>query len=181
MPIALPDRFGSRTYPIKEAQPKMRTWTACAISILLVIASACEEKPAPKGPPAPKEDPTITAIKASVAKTTPDEKAALDKCLAMKPEVNGAASARTLSDTVNDFATNKGDYNLKVIGWEAHVKSNKRWKILLHYQDFNKQLLLAEWEYNPETNKLYPFDAKNAAVFWTSVAANGNGNKAKGK
>jgi|ERR1700733_308048 hypothetical protein len=159
----------------------MRTWIVCFAAILLAGVAACGDKPAPSAPAAPKEDPQITAIKAAVSKTTPDEKAILDKCLALNPEVNGQAAAMPLGDIVNDSATNKSDYNIRILGWEAHVKSNKRWKILLHYQDYQKKFLVAEWEYNPETNKVYPFEVKNAPQFWTGVGANGNSNKAKGK
>lgn len=149
----------------------------CFVAVLLAGFAACNDKPAPTAPAAPKEDPKIAAIKADVAKTTPQEKATIDKCLAMKPEVNGLVAAKTLGDIVNDFATTKGDYNIRVIGWEAHAKSNKRWKLILHYQDYQKQLVVAEWEYNPETNKVYPFDLKNAPIFYTSIGADANANK----
>ncbi|HEY6332174.1 MAG TPA: hypothetical protein VI756_22795 [Blastocatellia bacterium] len=160
----------------------MRKWSVCIAVVLLALASACEDKPKPPaGPPAPKDDPKIAQIKAEIAKTTPDEKAQLDKCLAMKPEVNGKQSAMTLNEVVNDYATNKGDYDIHVIGWEAHFLSNKKWKISLNYQDFSKNLTKAEWWYDPDTNKLYPFETKYAPVFWSPTPANANANNAKGK
>jgi hypothetical protein len=160
----------------------MRTLSVCAAVILLALAAGCEDKPKPPaGPPAPKEDPKIEAIKAEIAKTTPDEKAMIDKCLAMKPEVNGKQSAMTLQEVVNDYATNKGDYDLHVIGWEAKFLSNKKWKISLNYQDYQKALTKAEWWYDPDTNKLYPFETKYAPVFWSATAANPNGNTNKAK
>lgn len=69
---------------------------------------------------------------------------------------------------VKDFAENKGSYNINLFGWESSQKSNGRWKIILHYGDCQNRFREAEWEYNPETKKLYPFEAQNAPQFWTA-------------
>jgi hypothetical protein len=89
----------------------------------------------------------------------------------MKPEVNEQVAARPLSDILKDYSENKGTFNIIPIGWEASQKKNHRWKLVYHYQDYQKQLAAAEWEYNPETNKLYPFEFVNAPGLsvWSGV------------
>jgi hypothetical protein len=142
-----------------------------------VIAVGCGQQPGPAPKTQSSDDPKLAAIKASVAKTTPEGKAVIDKIQGMKPEVNSQPSAKPLRDIVEDFSKNKAQYNITPIGWEATQKVKRaeekagRWKVLFHYQDFQKQYLMAEWEYNPETDKLYPFDTKNAAEFWTGIGA----------
>ena len=42
-----------------------------------------------------------------------------------------------------------------------------RWRILLYYKDWQKEYQTAEWEYNPETNRLYPFERENAPGFFS--------------
>jgi hypothetical protein len=158
----------------------MRKWIVSSLVVVLVALASCNnEKPKAAGPATPPEDAHLTTIKTTIAKTTPDEKAMIEKCLAMKPEVNGLASAKTLGEITDDYGKNKADYNIHPIGWEAHIKSNKRWKVLFHYQDYQKQFTVAEWEYNPETSKLYPFDLKNAPQFWTGVGADQSAKKGK--
>lgn len=140
-----------------------------------VIAVGCGQQPGPATKTQPAEDPKLATAKASIAKTTPEGKAVIEKIQAMKPEVNSQASAKPLRDIIEDFSKNKAQYNITPIGWEAIQKEPRpeekagRWKVLFHYQDFQKQYLKAEWEYNPVTEKLYPFDQKNAAEFWTGV------------
>ena len=144
------------------------------VMILLVLV-ACHDKPAPAARPAGK-DPKITAAEDKISKTTPEGKAMIEKVQAMKPEVNEQVSGKTLKEIVNDYAQNKGAYNISIIGWEASQKKPTagekvgRWKVVLHYQDYQKQILAAQWEYNPETNKLYPFETTNAPQFWTAAS-----------
>ncbi len=85
----------------------------------------------------------------------------------MKPEINGQKSSLSLGEIVKDFSENKGSFNIKPIGWEASQKKNGRWRIVFHYQDYQKQYEEAEWEYNLETNNVYPFEARNATQFWS--------------
>ncbi|HLG15067.1 MAG TPA: hypothetical protein VJH03_11275 [Blastocatellia bacterium] len=138
----------------------------CLIVVLLICA--CDQPPAPTKAKVEK-DPRVAAIEERIAKVTPEAKQTIEKLKVMKPEVNGQVSTQSLSAIIDDYATNKGTFNIKPIGWEASQKKNLRWKLTYHYQDYNGQLLAAEWEYNPETNKLYPFEKDNAPVFWTSV------------
>jgi hypothetical protein len=42
-----------------------------------------------------------------------------------------------------------------------------RSRIVFHYQDYQKQLLSAEWEFNEATGKLYPFEVTYAPQSWT--------------
>lgn len=144
------------------------------VMILLVLV-ACHDKPAPAAKPAAK-DPKIAAAEDKISKTTPEGKAMIEKVQAMKPEVNEQISGKTLKEIVDDYAKNKGAYNISIIGWEATQKKpragekSSRWKIALHYQDYQKQVLAAEWDYNPETDKLYPFEMANAPQFWTAAS-----------
>ena len=139
----------------------------CMVALLLFVA--CSSKPGPVKATAAK-DPKIAAIEDKIQKTTPEAKEMVEKIKAMKPEVNDQVASKTLGEIVDDYAKNKGTYNINVIGWEASKKnSNGRWKALLHYQDWQKNFLVAEWEYNPQSNKLYPFEVTNAPTFWTGV------------
>lgn len=149
---------------------------ACLLALLLIVGCG-GNKPAPtRNKPAANKDPKIAAIEERVAKATPEAKAMIEKVKGMKPIVNDKTSAMTLGEHVDDYSNNKGAYNITPIGWEASEKANKRWKILFHYKTFSDELTIAEWEYNPTDNKLYPFDLKNAPTFWTEVAPGGQGN-----
>ncbi|MEK6301030.1 MAG: hypothetical protein AABO41_09940 [Acidobacteriota bacterium] len=154
------------------------------IPVLMILAlAACHDKPAPAGKPAGK-DPKIAAAEEKIAKTTPEGKAMIEKVQAMKPMVNDQVSGKTLKEKADEYAKDNGAYNITAIGWEASQKkpitSEKvgRWKIVFHYQTYDKQFLAAEWEYNPETNELYPFEKTNAPGFW-SLAPTDAGKKGK--
>jgi len=142
-----------------------------------VLLISCAQQPAPKT--APPEDPKVAAAKAAVAKTTPDQQAAIDKAKAMKPTVNDQVSTKTLGEIADSFAKNNAVYNIIPIGWEGSQKKNGRWKIAFHYQDYQKQLLEAEWEMDPAANKIYPFDFKNAPQFFSAEGADTKGKKGK--
>jgi hypothetical protein len=152
--------------------------------MILFFLVGCHDKPAPAAKPAAK-DPKLAAAEDKISKTTPGGKAMIEKVQAMKPEFNEQVSGKALKEIADDYATNKGAYNITIIGWEASQKKpvnaekTGRWKVVLHYQDYQKQLLAAEWEYNPETNKLYPFEKINAKDFWTPAAADSQGKKGK--
>jgi len=138
---------------------------------------SCAQQPAPKA--TPPEDPKIAAAKAAVAKTTPEQQAAIDKAKAMKPTVNDQLSTKTLGEIADNFAKNNAVYNINPIGWEASQKKSGRWKIAFHYQDYQKQLLEAEWEMDPAANKIYPFEFKNAKDFFSAEGADTKGKKGK--
>jgi hypothetical protein len=143
------------------------------LGLLLVLAFVIGcggPNPAPTKT-ASAEDPRLTALKDAIAKTTDEGKGIIEKVKAMKPEVNDQPSSKSLADLVDDFSKNKGEFNISPIGWEAAQKKNGRWKVLFHYQDYQKHYSTAEWELNPQTSKLYPFDFKNAPQFWTGVGA----------
>jgi hypothetical protein len=149
----------------------------CLLAAMFALSCGSQPPAKPSGPP---EDPKITAIKSAIAKTTPEQKAAIDKAKAIKPEVNGVTATKTLGEIADNFAKNNAQYNINPIGWEASQKKNGRWKIVFHYQDYQKQLLEAEWEMDPVANKVYPFEFKNAKEFFTSEGADtGKGKKGK--
>jgi hypothetical protein len=146
---------------------------------LLVFITACGQKPAEQQTAKPQtaKDPKLAKFEENIAKTTPEGKEFLEKVKAMKPEVNEQVSSKTLGEMVDNFSKNMGDFNIKPIGWEAaEKKTTKNWKIVFYYQDYSNQYLSAEWEYNPTTKKLYPFELTNAPQFWTGVGGDGNSN-----
>jgi hypothetical protein len=142
---------------------------------LVFLLVACEQKPAPVA--TTQKDPKVAAIEDRISKTTPEGKRAIEKARSMKPEVNEQVSAKTLGEMEEHYEKEMGAYNITPIGWEASQKKpiagekSGRWKIVFNYFDYNKQLLAAEWEYNSDTNKLYPFEKVNAPGFYEAPAA----------
>jgi hypothetical protein len=152
------------------------------ILLLMVMMIGCGEKPQPAASkPKADADPKRAKFQEAIDKTTPEGKEMVEKVKAMKPEVNEKTAAKPLGEIIDDYAKNKGEFNIKPIGWMASQKSNKNWKIVYYYQDYLNQYNSAEWEYNPETNKLYPFEFTNAPTFYTDIGAAGAANSnAKG-
>ena len=153
------------------------------LAVIALSLAACESKPTPVTTAAPK-DPRVAAIEARIAKTTPEGNAIIDKVKGMKPEVNEQVSGKTVGEMADKYAKEMGAaYNITPIGWEASQKkllpSEKtgRWKVVFNYQDYSKQLLAAEWEYNSDTNKLYPFEKDNAPGFWEAPESPGKKGK----
>lgn len=118
------------------------------------------------------DDDRLAIILERIAKTTPVGLQILEEVQEMTPELNEIPSSKTLIDIVNDYAFNKGAYNLNPIGWEAYQKrllsseNVGRWRILFHYRTHTEEQLTAEWEYNEETKKLYPYETQNSPQFW---------------
>jgi len=52
-------------------------------------------------------------------------------------------------------------------------KAERLLENLFHYQKDTLEYVKAEWEFNPETNKLYPFEFQNARWFWTRTGRYG--------
>lgn len=146
------------------------------VAVLLLLV-ACDKKPAPVAKP--QKDPKIAAIEERISKTTPEGKEVIEKVLAMKPEVNEQLSTKTVGEMVDDYAKNKGAYNITSIGWEASQKKTGRWKVVFSYLDWQKHLLAAEWEYDSATKKVYPFERDNAPGFFSSEGAEPQGKKGK--
>jgi hypothetical protein len=115
--------------------------------------------------PATQDDPKLAAIRDRISNASPQESEIVERIKDLKPEVNGQPSAMTLGATVKDCSERACMY--PAIGWEASQKTNGRWKIILHCQRVQKQYLEAEWEYDPATSKLYPFELQNAPQFWS--------------
>jgi hypothetical protein len=154
-----------------------------SVMALVLLLIGCDHKPTQVAKA--QKDPKIAAIEDRISKTTTEGKAVIDKAKAMKPEVNEQLSTKTLDEMVEEYAKNKGAYNINPIGWEASQKKllpgekQGRWKLVFNYQDWQKQLLAAEWEFNSDTNKLYPFEKDNAPGFWSSEGAPAQGKKGK--
>jgi hypothetical protein len=151
------------------------------LAVLLLLAG-CEHKPAPVAKA--QKDPKVAAIEDRVAKTTPEGKEIIEKVKAMKPEVNAQMSTKTVGEMVNHYEKEMGAYNITTIGWEAASKKmlpgakTPRWKVAYSYQDWQKQLLTAEWEYDADAQKVYPFEKDNAPQFYSNEGAD-QGKKGK--
>jgi hypothetical protein len=153
----------------------------CLIILLLMVG--CGEKPQQPTAAKPKvdADPKRARFQEAIDKTTPEGKDMVEKVKVMKPEVNEKVAAKPLGEIIDDYATNKGEFNIKPLGWTASQKATKNWKVAYYYQDYLGQYNAAEWEYNPETKKLYPFEFTNAPTFWTDIGPAGAANSnAKG-
>jgi hypothetical protein len=147
---------------------KKTIWLVLGFSIA-IVAGACNDKAGPTPPSkasADSADPKRAAINNAIAKTSPEGKALIEKAKGMKALVNGDTSSKTLTEMIDDYSKNKGDYNITPIGWEAAQKKTMRWKLIFHYQEFSKEYSTAEWEYNPDNNTIYPFDTKNSVLFY---------------
>ena len=144
------------------------------VEVLLLLVG-CGQKSAPVA--RAQKDPKIAAMEERISKTTPQGKQIIGKVQGIKPEVTEQLSTKTLGEMVDEYAKNKGAYNITPIGWEAAQKKllpgekTGRWKVVFDYQDWQKQILAAEWEYNSDTNKLYPFEKDNAPGFWSNEGA----------
>ncbi|MFP5263642.1 MAG: hypothetical protein ACLGJB_17315 [Blastocatellia bacterium] len=144
----------------------MKIVIPCLIIMFLMVG--CGQKPGPLKAKASK-DPKIAAAEEKINKTSPEGKEIIEKVQGMKPEVNEQLSSMTLKEKVEDYTKNKGDFGITPIGWEASKKKTERWKVLFYYQDYQKQLQTAEWEYDPKAEKVYPFEVNNAPMFWESA------------
>src|SRR5215469_2606078 len=166
---------------------KKTIWLVLSI-LIIFLAAACNDKagPSPPGKASADTDPKLAAINRDIAKTTPEGKAMIEKIKEMKPQVNGQASSKTLAEIIEDWKTNKGEYNITEIGWEATQKAVRsgektgRWKVKYYYRPYTKEYVAAEWEYNPQDGGLYPFDLNNAPQFW-AAPADGDKKAKKGK
>jgi len=165
----------------------MLTRILCPIMIAMVVVglTGCGDKPAPVAAKSTAKDPKRVAMEERINKTTPEGKQIIEKVKAMKPEVNKQLSTKTIAEMVEVYSKNSDQNNLSPIGWEAAQKkpyekeSVGRWKVAFDYQDWQKQYMTAEWEYNPITNSVYPFELDNAKGFWSNEGANTQATKGK--
>lgn len=112
------------------------------------------------------DDVRMKRVLSNISSPTIEEAAIIEKVHTMKPEINEQTSSKSLIQIVQEYTFCKGKYGINPLGWEAHQKRSGRWQVLFHFQDYNKSLLSAEWEYNPETKKLYPFEFQQSPAFW---------------
>jgi hypothetical protein len=120
-----------------------------------------------------QQDDELIAIKDRIAKNTPASLDIIKKVKGMKPLVNDKFSVKRLGKIIKDYEEGKGAFKLTTIGWEASQKQNGYWRIFFHYRKDTLEYVKAEWEFNPETNKLYPFEFPNAPRFWTRTGRYG--------
>jgi hypothetical protein len=147
------------------------TRTLCIVALLASLVSM------PIGASAfcqTQQDERLARILETISKTSEEGLKVIDRIQGMRPEVNDKQSTKTLTEVVEDYAFNKAGYNIGVIGWAASRKEILpperlgRWRIVFYYRDWAKQYQTAEWEYNEDTNRLYPFETDNAPGFWSA-------------
>ena len=131
---------------------------------LAILALAMLLIPLVQARPVQNEDAWLKAINEEIEKTTPEGKEIIERVKRMLPEINRKLSTLPLEKLVEKFEKEK---NVTPVGWAATSKRSGRWHILFYYKDDNNDYHIAEWEYNPETVRLYPFDEGNAAQFWS--------------
>lgn len=119
-----------------------------------------------------RQDNKLIAIKEKIAKNTPESLRMIEKVKGLKPLVYETLSVKRLGKIIKDYEDGKGAFKLTTIGWEASQKQNGYWRIFFHYQK-DALLYKAEWEFDPETNQLYPFEFQNARWFWTQTSRYG--------
>src|SRR5262249_17910661 len=140
------------------AEPLKLTLTRDLANVRMVIFLSSEEPPPAQAAP----------VREAIRGTTTEANAIIEKVKALKPIVNATESRLTLGNLVDKAAQEKGDSSLTPIGWEASKKLNGRWRIVLRYKDHLQANQAAEWEYNSETDQVYPFDLQNAPRFWSA-------------
>ena len=84
----------------------------------------------------------------------------------MKPQVNERPSRKTLEQSILAYIQKQGNEKIYPVGWSASLKISGNWKINFYFQDFQERYVTAEWEYNKETDQLYPFEFHSAPMFW---------------
>ncbi len=110
----------------------------------------------------------LAVVLDQISETSPEGLQIIEQIKELKPEVNGQPSVLTLGQAVKDESRKKGKDGLIPIGWVASQKANGRWEVVLHYRDDRAQYQKAEWEYDPDSNRLYPFELQNAPGFWVA-------------
>jgi len=135
---------------------------------LIIIGSLCQNTPQVEMQA--QDDKKLASIMEVISKTSPEGLIIIAKAQRLRPELNEQRSAKRLGDIVDDYSLN-GMCNITPIGWEAYQKKSGRWRIAFYYQDYQKRYQAAEWEYNPEINKIYAFEANNAPQFWRGKAS----------
>ena len=136
--------------------------TIITISIILLLIGSLKAKSF--GAKA-QEDKRFAEISEHITRTTTEGLEILNRALKLKPEVNERLSTKSLGEHVEEFSS--GSDPIKPIGWEVvRNRAMNRWRIVFYYQMNDQSYRAAEWEYNDETKKLYPFEFVNSPTFW---------------
>ena len=145
---------------------------------LVIFALAMSFITLQRGRPAQTEgvDPRLKMIKEEIEKTTPEGKEIIERVKQMLPEVNGKLSTLPLEKLVENYVK---EQNLAPVGWAASklsewvstntLRSDSLWQIRLLYRTEAKEYRSAQWRYDSETRRLYPFNG-NAEQFWSGPA-----------
>ena len=92
---------------------------------------------------------------------TDEGKSVVETVKAWKPVVNERPSDKPLGEIAAEYVS-KGLYE---ICWSASKKSNGKWKIVYNHIDIRGAFQEAEWEHDPASGEIKPFNAK-AMEFW---------------
>src|SRR5262245_8904611 len=131
----------------------------CSSAVLLVVAGLYYGSSHTR-----QRDARPTAVPGTISNSSQQANEIVEKIQDLKPEVNGQLSAMTLGALVREFSERFTAF--KPIDWEASEKITGRWRIVLCYQEGAAKHNEAEWEYNPATGRLCPFETQNAPRFW---------------
>jgi hypothetical protein len=134
--------------------------------LIFLLSMVCLPGGSNAGNPKRQDEDRLAKIQKHIFDTTPEGLEILKKVQKMKPEVNERLSSKNLEDSVFEYSQKPGNDKIYPIGWSASLKISGHWKINFYFQDFQEQYLTAEWEYNKETEQLYPFEFRNAPMFW---------------
>jgi hypothetical protein len=103
----------------------------------------------------------VRDIQQKCSETTEDGKAVIETVKAWKPVVNERPSDRPLAAIADEYVT-KG---IHAICWGASRKTNGKWKVVFEHIDIQGAFQVAEWEHDPATGEIKPFNSK-AMEFW---------------
>jgi hypothetical protein len=78
------------------------------------------------------------------------------RVMRLNPVVDNKPIASTLGEILTDYSRHRGGYNIEPRMWTSSGIRPHRWQIRFEYKDYQQRLFAAEWEYDAETNKLYP-------------------------
>jgi hypothetical protein len=114
----------------------------------------------------PEAELNLNLIHERIAKTSAEGLGVIGKVKQMRPQIQKYLAAKSLGAIVEDYSSGRGPFFIHLIGWDAVESSAGRWAVSLYYQDEEKKLIKATWEYNTGKNVLFPGELNYATKFW---------------
>lgn len=106
----------------------------------------------------------VRELQARCSEVPPGGAEALARVQAWIPVVNSRPGDKPLRDVATDYV-GKG---IVEVCWGAAQKGTGRWKVWYDYIDIQGAFQTAEWELDPASGDVKPFNA-NAQTFWTGT------------